>query len=137
MYVAVLFIAIFPPVVFAAPVTDINQQKEEWILIDDGKQSIYIDKKSIRRSRRNPEKIIYRVWGKFVYEKPKSYKSKHLNFSLRYYEWFCNDKMYRVLQEINNFADGTREIRDDLETRDWKKLNTNMLENVIYEHICK
>jgi hypothetical protein len=130
-------IAIIPNVLYAASGQDIYAQKEEWILIDKGEQSLYIDKKSIRRSTRIPGKTIFRVWGKVVYKEPKPYKSKHLKNSSRYYEWFCNDKMFRVLQEINNFTDGTYEIREDLEIRDWKELNTNMLENVIYDRICR
>ena len=134
---ASLLAAIISSVIFASSGSGVDRQTEEWILIHKDKQSVYIDNKSIRRSTRIPGKIIFRVWGKIINEKPRPYKSKHIEVSLRYYELFCNDKMFRVLQEINNFTDGTSESREDLEIRGWEKLNYNMLENVIYKHICK
>jgi hypothetical protein len=128
---------IFQVVVSAASLPEINEQKEEWIRIDKGKQSVYIDKKSIRRSTRIAGKIIYRVWGKFVYDEPKPSKSKYIGISLRYYEWFCNDRMFRILQEINHYTDGSSEVREDLEIRDWQRLYPDMSENSIYKNICR
>jgi hypothetical protein len=141
-----LLIATFSSMIFGFSGSEVDRKPEEWILIHKDKQSIYIDKESVKRSERIPKRDIFRVWGKIVYEDPKPYKSKHIKDSLRYYEWFCNDKMFRVLQEINIFTDGTSELRftdrtigfrENLEIRDWKKVNPNMPENVIYKHICK
>jgi len=120
-------------------VVSTSAEGTDWMLITkskDGNQSIFIDKESIRRTSRFADKDIIRVWGKIVYKEPEPYNSKYISYSLKHYEWYCDEKSLRIIQLLHYYTDGTNEPEFDPKLRQWNKVESDTIEDVIYKYLC-
>jgi hypothetical protein len=120
-------------------VVSTSAEGTDWIPITkskDGNQSVFIDKESIRRTSRLADKDIIRVWGKIVYKQPEPYNSKYISYSLKHYEWYCDEKSLRIIQLFYYYTDGTNESEFDPKLRQWNKVESDAIEDVIYKYLC-
>lgn len=111
---------------------------EDWIPINkEGNKSVSIDEESIKHSSSHAGKDIIRAVGKVVYAGPETFGSKPVSYVLRHYEFYCNEKSFRLMQIFYYYADGTKESQIDPTARQWKKIDSDTIDSVMYKYLCE